>query len=109
MTDQEIAEKVLNSVENRKKEFEVIKKGVQDYITGIMLDLGDILQELDTFQKFGNVVIEIIDEKTDTGIFDVIDSLIAKQILGFVNNSTVESWYIQERKKILEGLANATR
>jgi hypothetical protein len=104
MQSEEIVKKVKESFEKRKQDIESIKIITEAFIENVLFDCQDILVELDTFKKFTEVLVEVLDQYTHTGIFDPIDSLLLNQGITLIlsKNPQPEVWYQKMRKKVID-------
>jgi hypothetical protein len=96
MNDQELSEVIDNAI---------LKLEVEKYVIGVLKDAKEVIKELPEAVDFANLVIVILDKKTDTGIFDIIDAPIAKMIANKLISASIKKWYVDERAKLL-GLAD---
>jgi hypothetical protein len=104
MQSEEIVKKVKESVGKHKQEIESIKIITESFVENVLFDCQDILIELDTFKKFTEVLVEVLDQYTQTGIFDPIDSLLLNQGITLIlsRNPQPEVWYQKLRKKVID-------
>jgi hypothetical protein len=101
MTDAELKELLYKAYEDRKGEYELLKAQAEKLVMGIIGASKEVLIECGTLKRAVGLIIDVIDDKTSTGLLDVVDSLIAKQLMNWVINDKMEKWYQEKRAEIL--------
>jgi hypothetical protein len=111
MNEQEILVKVKESFEKRKNEIQNIRIITESFVENVLFDCVDIIEEIDTFKKFSEVAVEVLDQYTKTGIFDPIDSLLINQGITLIlsKNPQIEIWYSDIRKRVIDFVNNGTK
>jgi len=102
MDNKELRKLVVGKFEVRKNEFNSIKSSVEAFVVSVLLDCKDVLEELEDPKKVLNIIIDEIDERTSTGVFDAIDGMVAKQAVSFLINDKVKENYAKYWKKAVE-------
>jgi len=102
-----LKEQIYKAIEGRTGELMIIKAEVEKYIMGILGDAKGVIKELPEITDATNLIIEIADDKTNTGLLDLIDSNIAKLVVSRIVNDKMKKWYNDERAKLLESADNA--
>jgi len=108
MNEKEVIDQVKASFEKRKNEVQNIRIITEAFIENVLYDCADIIEDLDTFKKFTEVAVEVLDTYTNTGIFDPIDSLLINQGITLIlsKNPQPETWYQKMRKRVIGFIAN---
>jgi len=107
METAELKEQIYKAFEGRAGEYELIKASVEKFIMGVLSDAKGVIKELPEINDALNLVIEIADDKTQTGLLDLIDANIAKMVVSRIINDKMKLWYTTERAKLLESADNA--
>jgi len=107
MDSAELKEQIYKAIEGRAGEFALIKDSVEKFIMAVLGDAKGVIKELPELNDALNLAIEIADDKTNTGLLDLIDANIAKMILPRIVNDKMKLWYATERAKLLESADNA--
>jgi hypothetical protein len=92
---------VLQKFQDRKGEFELLKKGGIDFVNKLMTDCKEVLTDLPTMKDFVNVIVDLVDDSTNTGLIDPFDAPLAMYIFSRFDSDKLESWYKARRDEIL--------
>jgi len=107
MDTNQLKEKIYAAFVGREGELNLIKASVEKFIMDVLGDVKEVIIELPELNDAVNLGIEIADDKTNTGLLDIIDSNIAKLVVGRIINDKMKLWYTTERAKLLESANNA--
>lgn len=112
MESKELRQFVLAKIAEKQGDFNVLVKSVKDFCIGILVDCKVVITELDTVKKIGDLAIDEIDDRTNTGIFDPIDAPVAKGLLSKLLATpwgiAIELWYTNARNEALAKIAENT-
>jgi len=101
MTDTELKDSVIKSFTERKGEFNLLKKSANDFLLAVLGDCKEVVSECVTAKQAGCLIIDVLDDLTNTGALDMVDSTLAKFALGHLLNDSAESKWTALRAKIL--------
>lgn len=107
MNEQEVRDLLRKAYDGRSGEFAVIKSQIEKFVMAVLVDAKGAITELATLDDALNLLINIIDDKTNSGLLDLIDGPLVKLAVSKILNDKMRTWYIEERKKILESAENA--
>jgi hypothetical protein len=102
MNNKELREFVVAKFDARKVEFNQLKKSVEAFAITILIDCKDVLVELDSAQKVFGIIIDEIDDRTNTGALDLIDGTLIKGAFEkFINSPKLEAEFLKWRDKAI--------
>lgn len=112
MNEKEIAGKIVLTISEGKEKFNGLKKSINDYIDWIISENAEILNSIETEEQFFGVLAEILDDNTNTGIFDAVDGIFIRKALFLIDKKVIdklagEDWFPKLKTKIknvLEGV-----
>jgi len=103
MESKELRKAVVLKFEARKAEFNQLKSALESFAVTILIDCKDILVELDSAKKVFGIIVDEIDDRTNTGAFDLMDGTIVKGIFEkFIDSPKLEGLFLQWRNKAIE-------
>lgn len=102
MNNVELRQFVVGKFNAKSIEFSQLKASVEAFCVGILVDCKDVIADLDSAKKIGDIIIDEIDDRTSTGIFDAIDGTIAKGIFEkYADTPKLEALVTMWRQKAL--------
>lgn len=108
MDSKEMKALVAGKIQLRQAQIDEIKAKVVTLANDVMEDCQEILGQLPTLPDFGNIVIDIADDATNTGLFDVVDGVVMKLVFGkVIYTPENEAKYLELRAKVLAGIEGA--
>jgi hypothetical protein len=101
---------VAKSIVERRGEIVDLKQHTENLIMNILRDSKNVMVGIDSLDKFIDVLVEVADDYTNTGAFEMIDSFVLKQGIQLAiksNKVKLNSWFNKARAKVLEFYENA--
>jgi hypothetical protein len=102
MTEQEIKDLVKAKIDARAVEFNALKDQFSQLVDDMLVDLKDVIVAIPDFKTFKNIIVDEIDDRTNTGIFDIADGLIAKMAIDAIAKANGLEEKFQSLKKQAE-------
>lgn len=101
-----LEKKVEENIGEVKIIYATAEKEIKAYIIAIMKDSKELLEYYTDLKILANEIVDIIDAKTNTGIWDVLDGVALKSILGFVITKESEIWWDKTRLELITAIDN---
>ena len=104
MNSKEIRRIVEQKLRERQMDVFRIKSEIEILVSDIQRDLKTAGGEVKSLEEVGMIIIDVIDEQTNTGLFDPIDGpvikAIFKKLLQTKLGQKIEEWYQSLRSKL---------
>lgn len=109
MDSLELRKLVVSKFDARQDEFNGLVAGVKKFALDILVDCKDVITEIPDAKTAAGIIIDEIDDRTNTGLLDLIDGPIAKGLFEkFVDTPAFETWFQQIRQQALDQIAANT-
>ena len=103
MDSKALRDEVVAKFNAKSVEFGSLKSAVEAFAVGILVDCKDILDEINTAKDLVNVIIDAVDDATNTGAFDLIDGQLAKGLFEkFGDTPQLEKWFANIKARAIE-------
>jgi hypothetical protein len=103
MTEKELRTFVVEKFDGKRVEWLQILSSVESFAVGILIECKVVLTEIDSVKKVFNIIVDEIDDRTNTGVFDPIDGIMLKGIFEkFVNTPKIEQKFLEWRNRAIE-------
>jgi len=73
----ELVKQICERVASEKEKLEEVKVAFSNYVDGLLVRSGDLIKSIE-YDKLDDIIAQIIEENTKTGIFEPIDGPIIK-------------------------------
>lgn len=102
MDSKELREAVVSKFNAKKDEFDRLKGELEAFCVGILVDCKDVIEDIPDAKTLVNLIIDEIDDRTNTGLFDPVDGAIVKGIFAkYGDTDKLENWFYAMRTKAL--------
>ena len=109
MENTELRKLVVAKFDARQAEFSALVDGVKKFALDILVDCKDVITEIPDAKTAAGIIIDEIDDRTNTGLLDAIDGPLAKGIFAkFVDTPAFETWFMAIRQQALDQIAANT-
>jgi hypothetical protein len=102
MESKELRAEVVAKFDAKAIEFGQLRSTVEAFCVGILIDCKDIIDEIPDAKTLVNVIIDELDDRTNTGALDLIDGQLVKGLFEkFGDTPALENWFYAMRTKAL--------
>lgn len=98
---------IYKAFESRNGEFELLKAQAEKFILAVLADAKEVIKEIPDIDDALRLLVEIVDDKTHTGMLDILDGTVAKMIIVKITNENMHRWYSEKRAEILKASEDA--
>lgn len=110
MDSKDLRKFVISKFEDKKIGFKKLKDELENFCISILIDCKSVLVELDSAKKVFEIIVDEIDDRTNTGIFDPLDGPIIKGLFAkFADTPQLEAWFLMIRNKALDIITKETQ
>ena len=106
MDNKEIRAAIVAAIEVRMGEIVKIKADGEALCVGILVDSQKVISDIPDAKALVDMIIDEIDDRTNTGIFDVVDGALVKGLFDkFGDTPRVEKWFADVKAQALAIIA----
>lgn len=105
-----LRQEVVAKFNARSVEFNALVASVKQFAIDILVDCKDVINEIPDAKTLAFLIIDEIDDRTNTGLIDAVDGVIAKGIFEkWVESPNLEAEYSKLRATALAQIAANTQ